>query len=108
MRAGAKGAAAPAPDAHTIKLVIAAGFGSILALQREVPPFPPPFIFFFPLPPPGPYRARGFFRHPPPRRALAVSYKPVVLTDVFAATGGLPLAKRHAARQRYRMVELQR
>jgi 2-hydroxychromene-2-carboxylate isomerase len=31
-----------------------------------------------------------------------------VLTDVFAATGGLPLAKRHAVRQRYRMVELQR
>ena len=42
------------------------------------------------------------------RRDLAVNYKPVVLTDVFAQTGGLPLAKRHAVRQRYRMLELQR
>jgi 2-hydroxychromene-2-carboxylate isomerase len=42
------------------------------------------------------------------RHSLAVTYKPVVLTEVFAATGGLPLPKRHAVRQRYRMLELQR
>jgi 2-hydroxychromene-2-carboxylate isomerase len=31
-----------------------------------------------------------------------------VLVDLFSETGGLPLAKRHPVRQRYRMVELQR
>jgi len=37
-----------------------------------------------------------------------VNYKPVLLVDLFADTGGLPLAKRHPARQRYRLLELQR
>src|SRR6202043_3425960 len=37
-----------------------------------------------------------------------VNHKPVVLVDLFSETGGLPLMKRHPARQRYRMVELQR
>ncbi len=37
-----------------------------------------------------------------------VIYKPVLLTELFADTGGLPLANRHPARQRYRLVELQR
>jgi 2-hydroxychromene-2-carboxylate isomerase len=37
-----------------------------------------------------------------------VAYKPVFLGELFAETGGLPLAKRHPARQRYRMMELQR
>src|SRR5438128_11336390 len=35
-------------------------------------------------------------------------YKPVFLGELFAETGGLPLPKRHPARQRYRMMELQR
>jgi 2-hydroxychromene-2-carboxylate isomerase len=39
---------------------------------------------------------------------LGVRYKPVFLGQVFAETGGLPLPKRHPARQRYRFVELQR
>lgn len=39
---------------------------------------------------------------------LKVNYKPVFLGEVFAETGGLPLAKRHPARQRYRLVDLQR
>ena len=39
---------------------------------------------------------------------LDVTYKPVVLGELFAETGGLPLAKRHPARQRYRLMELQR
>jgi 2-hydroxychromene-2-carboxylate isomerase len=39
---------------------------------------------------------------------LKVNYKPVLLVELFSETGGLPLAKRHPARQRYRMVELQR
>src|SRR5712671_7715482 len=39
---------------------------------------------------------------------LNVNYKPVLLVDLFAETGGLPLVKRHPVRQRYRMAELQR
>ncbi|PZA11470.1 2-hydroxychromene-2-carboxylate isomerase [Rhodopseudomonas palustris] len=40
--------------------------------------------------------------------ALELSYKPVLLGELFSETGGLPLAKRHPARQLYRAVELQR
>ena len=39
---------------------------------------------------------------------LKVNYRPVLLVDLFSETGGLPLAKRHPVRQRYRMIELQR
>lgn len=42
------------------------------------------------------------------RHGVEVNYKPVFLGRVFSETGGLPLAKRHPARQRYRLVELQR
>lgn len=42
------------------------------------------------------------------RHDVTIAYKPVPLSEVFAQTGGLPLAKRHPARQAYRMVELQR
>jgi 2-hydroxychromene-2-carboxylate isomerase len=41
-------------------------------------------------------------------RDVAVDWKPVNLGEVFPQTGGLPLAKRAPARQRYRMLELQR
>lgn len=37
-----------------------------------------------------------------------IIYKPVLLTGLFSETGGLPLAKRHPVRQRYRLMELQR
>jgi 2-hydroxychromene-2-carboxylate isomerase len=39
---------------------------------------------------------------------VAIDWKPVNLGEVFPQTGGLPLAKRAPARQRYRMLELQR
>src|SRR4051794_23810357 len=39
---------------------------------------------------------------------VAVDWKPVNLGELFPQTGGLPLAKRAPARQRYRMMELQR
>jgi 2-hydroxychromene-2-carboxylate isomerase len=42
------------------------------------------------------------------RHGLAINHKPIFLGSVFAETGGQPLAQRHPARQRYRMVELQR
>ena len=42
------------------------------------------------------------------RFSLNVTYKPISLPKVFAETGGVPVTKRHPARLRYRMVELQR
>jgi 2-hydroxychromene-2-carboxylate isomerase len=42
------------------------------------------------------------------RHGAEVRFKPVSLGEIFAETGGLPLAKRAPARQRYRLVELQR
>ena len=39
---------------------------------------------------------------------VKVTCKPISLTNVFAETGGLPVAKRHPARLRYRILELQR
>jgi 2-hydroxychromene-2-carboxylate isomerase len=38
----------------------------------------------------------------------SVVYKPAFLPDVFKETGGLPLGQRAPARQRYRILELQR
>lgn len=39
---------------------------------------------------------------------VKVTCKPISLTNVFVETGGLPVAKRHPARLRYRILELQR
>lgn len=39
---------------------------------------------------------------------LTVVYRPMMLGEVFAGTGGQPLAKRHPHRQAYRLIELQR
>ena len=69
---------------------------------------PRPIDYYFSLLSPWAYIGHRLFMDIASRRDLAVNYKPVVLTDVFAQTGGLPLAKRHAVRQRYRMLELQR
>ncbi|MBS7456053.1 2-hydroxychromene-2-carboxylate isomerase [Coralloluteibacterium stylophorae] len=42
------------------------------------------------------------------RQGVAVRYRPVRLLRQFEETGGLPLGKRAPARQRYRLLELQR
>lgn len=42
------------------------------------------------------------------RHGARINFRPVLLGELFAETGGLPLAKRHPARQRYRLVELKR
>ncbi len=42
------------------------------------------------------------------RHGATIDFRPVQLGGLFSETGGLPLAKRHPARQRYRMVELKR
>ncbi len=39
---------------------------------------------------------------------LDVNYRPIKMAPVFAASGGLPLAKRPVQRQAYRMMELKR
>ncbi|WP_022722009.1 2-hydroxychromene-2-carboxylate isomerase [Rhodopseudomonas sp. B29] len=64
--------------------------------------------YYFSLQSPWAYIGHGPFRAVADRYGLTVVYKPVLLTGLFAETGGLPLAKRHPARQRYRLVELQR
>lgn len=38
----------------------------------------------------------------------AIDYRPVRIFDLFAANGGVPLGQRAPARQRYRLIELQR
>lgn len=42
------------------------------------------------------------------QHGVTVHYRPVDLGEVFPHTGGLSLPKRHPARQRYRILELQR
>src|SRR5450631_3699012 len=64
--------------------------------------------YYFSLVSPWAYIGHQFFLDIARRRDAAIVYKPVLLTEVFSQTGGLPLAKRHPARQAYRMVELQR
>jgi len=42
------------------------------------------------------------------RHGAQIVYKPAPILEVFAQTGGVPVAKRHPSRQAYRLVELQR
>src|SRR6187402_2441152 len=69
---------------------------------------PPSIDYYFSLPSPWAYIGHNLFRNVVSTYDLKVNYKPVFLGELFAETGGLPLGKRHPARQRYRMVELQR
>lgn len=64
--------------------------------------------YYFSLQSPWAYIGHRPFMDIAQRHGLEINYKPVFLGRVFAETGGLPLAQRHPARQRYRMVELQR
>jgi 2-hydroxychromene-2-carboxylate isomerase len=64
--------------------------------------------YFFSLVSPWAYIGHRLFVDPARRRSATIVYRPVALNEVFAETGGLPLAKRHPARQAYRMMELQR
>ncbi|MGC2779563.1 MAG: 2-hydroxychromene-2-carboxylate isomerase [Bradyrhizobium sp.] len=64
--------------------------------------------YYFSLQSPWAYIGHRLFRDIIASHGLAVNLKPVMLVDLFAETGGLPLAKRHPARQRYRIVELKR
>ena len=64
--------------------------------------------YYFSLLSPWAYIGHALFMDIVRRHHVTVNYKPVALAQVFADTGGLPLPKRHPARQRYRMFELQR
>ena len=64
--------------------------------------------YYFSMPSPWAYLGHAPFMGIVDRHGLVVNYKPVPLGSVFAQTGGLPLAQRAPARQRYRLVELQR
>src|ERR1700722_14328516 len=64
--------------------------------------------YYFSILSPWAYIGHKFFREVADTYALKVNHKPVVLVDLFSETGGLPLLKRHPARQRYRMLALQR
>jgi len=63
---------------------------------------------YFSLVSPWAYIGHGLYRDIARRHGVATNYKPVALAKVFGETGGLPLAQRHPARQRYRMFDLQR
>jgi len=64
--------------------------------------------YYFSLASPWAYIGHRPFMEIARRHGLAVNHKPIFLGRVFAETGGQPLPQRHPARQRYRMVELQR
>lgn len=64
--------------------------------------------YYFSLQSPWAYIGDASFQKVVSGHGLTVSYKPMPLLDVFSETGGLPLGKRHPARQRYRLVEMQR
>jgi 2-hydroxychromene-2-carboxylate isomerase len=64
--------------------------------------------YLFTLMSPWAYLGFDLFHGIAARHGVAVRYRPVLLLNVFSETGGLPLAKRHPARQAYRLVELQR
>ena len=64
--------------------------------------------YYFSLLSPWAYIGHRFFLDIARRHNVSIVYKPVLLNEVFSQTGGLPLAKRHPARQAYRTMELQR
>lgn len=64
--------------------------------------------YYFSMLSPWAYIGHAAFMAVAKKHGAAIEYHPVNLIDVFPETGGLPLPKRHPARQRYRMLELQR
>ena len=64
--------------------------------------------YYFSAASPWAYIGHAAFEELARNHGCKVVYKPVFLGELFAETGGLPLPKRHPARQRYRMMELQR
>jgi 2-hydroxychromene-2-carboxylate isomerase len=64
--------------------------------------------YYFSMHSPWAYIGHAPFMEVVRRHGVNVTYKPISLSDVFAKTGGVPVGKRHPARLRYRILELQR
>lgn len=64
--------------------------------------------YYFSLQSPWAYIGHALFTQVASDYGCRINYRPVTLVDLFSETGGLPLAKRHPVRQRYRILELQR
>jgi len=64
--------------------------------------------YFFSMVSPFAYIGHDPFMALAAKHNLTVNYRPMKLGEVFAESGGLPLAKRHPLRQAYRFIELQR
>jgi 2-hydroxychromene-2-carboxylate isomerase len=64
--------------------------------------------YYFTLLSPWAYLGFDAFHSLADQHKAVIEYRPVRLGEVFAATGGLPLAQRPPARQAYRFIELQR
>jgi 2-hydroxychromene-2-carboxylate isomerase len=64
--------------------------------------------YYFSVQSPWAYIGHALFQDLANAHQLKVNYKPVLLVNLFSETGGLPLAQRHPARQRYRLMEIQR
>ena len=64
--------------------------------------------YYFTLASPWAYIGHRPFMQVARKHGLTINHKPMPVRRVFAETGGQPLPERHPARQRYRLVELQR
>lgn len=64
--------------------------------------------YYFSLMSPWAYLGHSLLGAMAARHEVEIDYRPVNLMELFGQTGGLPLGKRHATRQRYRLVEMQR
>jgi len=68
----------------------------------------PTLDYFFTLMSPFAYLGHERFLALAASHEASVRFRPLRVMDLFAATGGVPLAKRAPARQQYRLLELQR
>jgi len=72
------------------------------------PPTSRSIDYYFSIHSPWAFIGYDAFREVARRHGARINFRPVLLGELFADTGGLPLARRHPARQRYRLVELKR
>lgn len=75
--------------------------GSPATMSRQID-------YFLTLASPWAYLGHAALHEVAARHGATISHRPLPIRSVFDETGGLPLPKRHPARQRYRLVELQR
>jgi 2-hydroxychromene-2-carboxylate isomerase len=64
--------------------------------------------YFFTIASPWAYLGHNTLMDMVARHDVTVAWRPMPIAQVFAETGSLPLPKRPPARQRYRLVEMQR